>query len=331
MRRFLTSEKPYQVEFKTNRNYFSEEAKADGVYKDHPYPFCLPRELAHENLFPEIREAILDYFKRKSIKWHDGQENKPSNHMCDSQVCCANFLFSFADKPDALATLLRPIYPTLGRMLPIEDELYVAFEWIGAENYLNEIKSPNRVRTRGANFTSADAAVFFRHRDGRKQIILIEWKYTEAYSSVSLEIAASGRKRTDIYQPLFDNGDCPLDKVKLPCYTSLFYEPFYQLMRQQFLANEMEKAHELGADIVSLLHISPDHNSDFKFVTSPKLQQMGKSPTEVWGKMVKTSDRFLAQSSESLFGRFDVAVHPELASWFKYVTARYRWVNQECP
>jgi hypothetical protein len=40
------------------------------------------------------------------------------------------------------------------------------------------------------------------------------------------------------------------------------------IMRQQLLAHEMEKAHELGADIVSLLHFSPAHNKDFMRVTS---------------------------------------------------------------
>jgi hypothetical protein len=41
----------------------------------------------------------------------------------------------------------------------------------------------------------------------------------------------------------------------IPHFDSLFFEPFYQFMRQQFLAHEMEKAHELGADEVNLLHI----------------------------------------------------------------------------
>jgi hypothetical protein len=42
-------------------------------------------------------------------------------------------------------------------------------------------------------------------------------------------------------------------------------------MRQQFLAREMEKAKELGADVVSLLHISPAYNLVFKRVTSPDM------------------------------------------------------------
>jgi hypothetical protein len=52
---FLKAEKPQQAAFKTTAPYFSTGAKSDGIYKGHPYPFCLPREYAHENLFPEIQ------------------------------------------------------------------------------------------------------------------------------------------------------------------------------------------------------------------------------------------------------------------------------------
>jgi hypothetical protein len=51
-----------------------------------------------------------------------------------------------------------------------------------------------------------------------------------------------------------------------------FYEPFYQLMRQQLLAREMETARECGADVVSLLHIAPAQNACFQRVTSPNLK-----------------------------------------------------------
>jgi hypothetical protein len=212
-------------------------------------------------------------------------------------------------------------------MLPIEDGLFVAFEWIGHKNYLNELKSTNRNRTRGANFTSADVAVMFQHIDGRKQIVLIEWKYTEAYYSTSLEVAKSGRKRTDIYRPLFEKDDCPFDKKMLPSYEALFYEPFYQFMRQQFLANEMEKVEELGAAAVSLMHIAPTHNTDFKYITSPELRSLGISATDVWTKLVKTPGKFVSLSTEELFGRFDVNQHPETRSWHTYIAERYAWIN----
>ena len=323
MGKFLKEEKLKQIAFKLNAPYISEAARADGVYKKRLYPFCLPKEYAQENLFSEIRQSAQDYFTQFSIKWHDGRNSAPSNHLCDSQVCCVNFLFPFADKPKPLAKLLSVLYPNLKKMLPIENEQYVAIEWIGQENYLGERMSKNQKRTRGANFTSADAAVMFENEDGSRQIVLIEWKYAESYSSTNLKIAKSGTDRSLIYAHLYDNDDDLLDKAKLPSFDDLFYEPFYQFMRQQYLANEMEKARELGANIVGLLHIAPAHNKDFKRITSPKLKPMGQSATEVWSKIVKKPNRFISISTEKLFGKFDTSEYPKLKEWHKYIATRY--------
>lgn len=304
-----------------NSGYFSEAALADGAHRGHAYPFMLPTACADENLYAPIREPALAYFSEYNIHWH------MLDHLCSSQVCCINFLFPFMDQPSALAELLRPIFPKLRRMLPIEaDNQYVAFEWIGAENYLGEKVRGSKSRTRGANFTSADAMVMFEREDGKRQIVLIEWKYTESYSSVSKKVSIRGTDRSLIYAPLYDRDDCPLDKSILPHYDALFYEPFYQFMRQQFLAQEMERAHEVGADVVSLLHIAPAHNHDFPTVTSPDLRGVGSSVTEVWKRLVKASDRFASVSTEALFGKFSANEHPDLAAWSDYVNTRYAWL-----
>jgi hypothetical protein len=326
MSKFLRDEKPKQVIFKSIAPYFSEESRAEGFYRSHSYPFCLPREYADENLFPEIRQSILAYFTRNKIKWHDGQDGKPSNHLCDSQVCCANFLFPFFDKPKALAELMRPIFPDIENMLPIEDGQFVAFEWIGQHNYLGEKVSRNGKRTRGANFTSADAAVMFKHKDGQKQIVLIEWKYTESYYPTWLKFAPSSTDRTKIYEHLYLAEGSPISNELLPNFDCLFFEPFYQFMRQQFLAHEMEKAHELGAEVVSLLHISPAHNKDFMRVTSPELKTVGGFATGVWEKLVKKADRFTGEYAENIFGNFEVEAFPELNEWWQYIGTRYHWV-----
>jgi hypothetical protein len=325
MGKFLASEKPFQARFKQSR-YFSEAAQVCGLYKNHAYPFALPVACAEENLYPGIREVALQFFDKHQIKWHDGGKCRPSNHMCDSQVSCVNFLFPFHNQPEALACLIKPIFPTIKCMLPIEDESFVSFEWIGQTDYLHET-GRNKTRSRGANCTSADAAVMFQGKDGKRQIVLIEWKYTETYSSTNLEIAKSGKSRAEIYYELFHADDSPIDRNKVLKYEYLFYEPFYQFMRQQLIANEMEKAQELGADSVSLLHISPDHNMEFKRITSPGLKGVGGSATGVWKKMVKDPDKFIAVSIEDLFGKFDPEDQDNLKSWYAYITSRYRWIS----
>ncbi len=326
MSKFLQDEKLRQANFKATAPCFSELARSEGIYKSHPYPFCLPYEYASENLYLEIRQPIMAYFSRNKIKWHDGQNGNPSNHLCDSQVSCANFLFPFFDKPTALAALLRPLFPEIREMLPIEDGQYVAFEWIGQQNYLREKISRNANRTRGANCTSADASVMFQGEDGQRQIVLIEWKYTESYYPTCLKYAASGTDRTKIYEHLYLSDDCPLSRELIPSFDDLFFEPFYQFMRQQFLAYQMEKAHELGADKASLLHISPAHNKDFVRITSPRLRTIDMSATKVWRKLVRTPDRFIGEYTESIFGKFQVEKFPELAEWWRYIVMRYNWV-----
>jgi hypothetical protein len=327
MGEFLESEKRQQAKFKTSSPYFSDEARADGIYKGKARPFCLPLEHAEENLFPGIRQGAPAYFASQSIKWHDGQSGKPSNHLCDSQVCCINFLFPFANQPRALAEVLRPVFPAIREMLPIENEQYIACEWIGQKNYLGEKTLRNGSRTRGANFTSADAAVMFERTDGKRQIVLIEWKYTESYGGTSLTIAKSGTDRTIIYKPLFKRDDCPINKDLLPDFDSLFYEPFYQFMRQQLLAHEMERAQELGANTVSVLHIAPARNKDFRKVTSPKLETLGETATSVWEKLARPRGRFISVSTEELFGKLSVDQLPDMQAWLEYVRMRYAWVR----
>ena len=324
MGKFLESEKPKQVQFKYRSTSISEEAKTDGLFKDKPRPFCLPPQYAEENLYPPIRQAAMAFFARHNIGWHQGQNGKPSNHLCSSQVAGVNFLFPFTDKPVELANLLKPVFPQIDHMLPVEDGLYVSFEWIGHENYLGERASKNGYRTRGANFTSADAIVMFEDQNKKRQAVLIEWKYTESYGSNYLGVAKSGTDRRKIYQHLFDDLDCIVDLDLLPGMDALFYEPFYQFMRQQFLASKMEAARELGADVVSLLHISPNANDNFKRVTSPRLKGLGATPTEIWKWLVKTKGRFISVHAEDLFTGFFTE---EMQGWKAYMQDRYTWLG----
>lgn len=328
MGHFLQSEKPKQAAFKQTSGYFSETAIADGDFLGHKYPFCLPQECVEENLVPEIRHSAPAFFQKHEIKWHSGRDHRPSAHMCDSQVCCVNFLFPLADKPDALKEIMRRVFPEIHEMLPVEDDRYISFEWVGKGNYLHESRFPNRKPSRGALFTSADAVVQFMRKDGKEQTVLIEWKYTESYYPTSLKFARkSNTDRTSIYRFLYSADDFPLNKVLVPDFDILFFEPFYQLMRQQCLANEMEKVHEDDAEIVSVLHISPAHNLDFKRVTSPEMINMGDSPTGVWKGLIKNQDRFTSVSTEELFGDLPTEKYPEIKAWAEYIHKRYNWVS----
>jgi hypothetical protein len=328
MGHFLNSEKHQQISFKENSLSFTPEARREGLYNGSPRAFCLPEECRSENLYVGIRSQAEDYFADHAIQWHRGTGKYPTNHLCSSQVCAVNFLFPFANHPNALVELLKPLYPAVKRALPIETTgEYVAFEWIGAENYLRERVGRGGNRTRGANCTSADAAAFIEHEDGLRHILLIEWKYTESYRSNSLALAASGTDRTAIYQHLLEDDGFVVRKDRLPGFEALFYEPFYQFFRQQSLAHKMEYSRELGADRVSLLHIAPAHNLDFREVTSPSLRPLGDTAIEVWKALLAQPDRFTSVSTESLFRPILAEKHPDLREWWDYVSERYTWLT----
>lgn len=322
MSTYRTEAKLNQIQFKSRTKSISNKGRLDGDYRGLPRAFCLPIEYAQQNLYPPIQEAAIDFFKHHNIKWHDGHGGNPSNHLCDSQVCCVNFLFPFADKPIELANLLSPIYPKISRMLPVEDGMYVSFEWIGAENYLREKVRGQVKRSRGANFTSADAIVIFEDKQNQRHVVLIEWKYTESYSPTNMRFSKNGTDRLQIYQHLFEEPDCLINLNLLPTIEALFYEPFYQFMRQQFLAAKMEKALELEADKVSVLHICPEANKAFKKITSPTLKELGNSATEIWKKVLVDQEKFVSVSTESLFSSF---YSTTLNDWKTYIQERYQF------
>jgi len=75
-----------------------------------------------------------------------------------------------------------------------------------------------------------------------------------------------------------------------------FWEPFYQLLRQQMLAFQMEKAREAATQCVRVLHISPAGNRRLHAVTSPALKQLGEDAFAVFAKMLVHDDRFIART-----------------------------------
>ncbi|MYD98233.1 MAG: hypothetical protein F4X98_12740 [Gammaproteobacteria bacterium] len=290
---------------------FTHAACEPGLYRGRRRPFCLHEHHSLENLHESIREDALRYFAGRGIRWHDGIDGAPSNHLCCSQSCCVNFWFPFVRAPQELAAVLRKIGYDVAEVLPFTDDEplddgappYVAFEWIGARNYLDEHRrgrvAADHERTRGAGFTSLDFAIRFRRGDGRIQILAGEWKYTEAYASKSKRHSGKTDRLEQIYRPHLEHPDCQIvtGTVELD---ALFFDPFDQLMRQQLLCSAMEREHEMGADVVSLLHIAPQANGELMSrVTSPRLQELGNDVHGIWSRLT-SPDRFRGIHVEDL-------------------------------
>lgn len=320
---------------------FSVEASQDGFYNGIPRNFCLADEYSYENLYRDIRDIAITYFLIRGIPWHDGLKGRhlPSNHLCCSQSCCINFLFPLVKWPDLIKAIFSHYYPEMAAPLPITEDKpltdgtypFIAFEWIGKRDYLGEAKRKGMSRTRGANFTSADFTFRFRENNGRVHLVLGEWKYTEEYGRSCKGSGSSGDVRKSNYIDFFiaPKGVFNANSDKDKLYDSLFYEPFYQLMRLQLLAQEMEghKDKEMDADVVSVLHICPEANNEFRNnVASDYLKGKlpGKGVLEIWKELVP-SDKFMSISVEDLLDTIMNQAESNSQDWADYLGTRYSW------
>lgn len=312
---------------------FTEKACKWGIYRGEPREFCLSDERAKENLHSSVREQALRYFRERGIKWHQGIDDGPSNHLCCSQSCCVNFWMPFVDAPDRLALVLRGLGYDVAEVLPFTlDRMgardacpHVAFEWIGERNYLGELArgrvASDNGRTRGAGFTSLDLAFRFRRSDGGIELLLGEWKYTEHYKrGKNLRFSKSDTDRLAIYRPSLKHEGCQivLDDV-LP--EELFFDPFDQLMRQQLLCSAMEHHREMGADVVSLMHIAPAANRELMdYVAAPGLRSADSDIHEIWSSLVKPGC-FRGFAVEDVLDL--VCEHAPDSEWTRYMHHRY--------
>jgi hypothetical protein len=255
------------------------------------YEFCLPMASVALNLLEDAREIALDRFARYRISWHHGAGGMPSNHLMSSQVACLNALAPHVSSPDNLKWLFAPALPQLAEVIPFGDPLapedHVTFEWVGEKDHLGE--RVGKSLSRGAQMTSADAAIRFRNTDGDIEIALIEWKFVERYGRKVADVTTkSNQTRIATYTPHWNDPESPLDDTLSTAQR--LTEPLYQLGRQQLLAWRMEQAKELGATRVSVAEAAPDANAEL-WCSVPK--ELGDDLRVVWPTALRRPDRWV--------------------------------------
>jgi restriction endonuclease-like protein len=294
--------------------HFAQACPADTGYRGSSYR--LNPERFAQNLIPSIRDEAVSYFAAiPPISWHTH-----CNHGLSSQVCCLNFLMPLARNEQALSQFIGHclgIAPP--EMVPLENraglEWYIAFEWFPERDYLNEANKQGN-RTRGANATSADASVRFKH-EGKLQHVLIEWKFTEKYGA---PLNPSGRvKRVCRYDPLWHAPNGPIRSDLGLKLEDLFWEPFYQLCRQQMMAWHMENDPDCPVERAQVLHLSPSANRPLHKVTSPQLRQFGNDAFEVFRHLLVQPDDFIGLTIGDAFA-FLKSSDEDYAA---YLSARY--------
>lgn len=293
------------------RNLASHSGYAGAAYR-------VPPSERLQNLSPAIRANADRLFAADpAIQWH-----QHANHGLSSQVCCVNFLLPFADKPELLRRWLEHVTgDTVAEVLPIEDDRagrqwFITFEWIGDVDYLNEAKE-GAARKRGANATAADAAVLFRDAEGRKHLLLIEWKYTERYGQPLVPTGNPTRRQR--YQNIFRQPNGPVRDDADVALDDFFWEPFYQMLRQQMLAWHTEnKSPEI--DRARVLHLSPSGNRALHAVTSRSFRRFGDDAFAVFRSLLADPSDFIDMSIEDAFA--PLAAMPE-ADWYPWLQDRY--------
>ena len=251
-----------------------------GEYKSKNREFVLSK--SNLNLWAGIRDDAIDYFRSNRIVWWGGNKNKPSGHLLSSQISCINHLFFLRQRKDISSKILKEIRSDVIEAVWL-DSGFVEFEAIGKENYLGE-----KSHIRGANTTSIDVVMVGKKQDGKNLLVMIEWKYTESYRDECMYIEA----RSKIYDPFLLNVNCPIQVENLE---SLYYEPFYQLMRQTLLGWQMVINHEYDCDDYIHLHVIPNENLELiERITSPGLN--GSTMSNAWKKVLRNPEQYLTIS-----------------------------------
>ena len=122
--------------------------------------------------------------------------------------------------------------------------------------------------------------------------------YTERSKGGDLRYSRSKTDRLDIYREQLAKPDCQI-RGGMP-FQSLFFDPFYPLMRQQLLCTAMERNCEMEADVVTLLHVAPRANRELmRRVTSEALEGVGPDIHAVWDALTLPG-RFKGAATEDL-------------------------------
>ena len=273
------------------------------------------------NLAPPLQEAANLLFAAKpEIQWH-----QHANHGLSSQVCCVNFLLPFAEQPELLRRWVEHVTgDSVARMLPVERgragrDWLITFEWTGDVDHLNESRD-GAPRKRGANATAADAAVLYRDTAGRSQLLLIEWKYTERYGA-ALDAGGNVTRRAR-YEHIFRQPNGPIRADADVELDDFFYEPFYQLLRQQMLAWHTQEK-DPTVDRARVLHLSPSGNRPLHAVTSPNLRRFGDDAFDVFKGLLVDPGAFIGKTIEAAFA--PLADWPE-ADWYSWLVERYAFL-----
>jgi hypothetical protein len=294
-----------------------------GVYRGYEREFVLQDGM--HNLYGPIRENALKYFSDNKISWWD--TSTPTGHTLSSQIACLNHLFAIRNDKDAVLALLNGVRDEFEDVLPIPCDAqpaYIAFEVVSDNELLNEGKPK-----RGSQCTSVDAFIYAVHRgDHKKWLIPIEWKYVEQYANGDKSTEdrpgdpkvpnGRGKKRLDRYSGLID-ASTQLKSLQQYQASVYYQEPFYQLMRQTLLVENMVKNSEgerLVAEDYLHIHVIPKTNSE---LLNRPFKVSGMTMEATWRSMLADQTKYVIVDPADLMRSISER-YPDLCN---YLSERY--------
>lgn len=282
----------------------------NGIFRGKKYPFVLQN--AENNLNAQYKDAILAYFTNNKIAWWNG---KLTNHALSSQVACINHLFPVRENKHAILSIIKQIEPDIVDVLPITSDkympAYIQFEAVSDTDHLNET-----ISKRGSNCTSIDALIYGVHKDGRKILFPIEWKYVETYNNQNKGIGDRGAVRKSRYTDLINNSA----QLKANLHDVYYFEPFYQLMRQTLWAEQMithKMSETIKADDYIHVHVIPNENKELLDKIYPC---SNKGMKATWQRCLNEGNKYVIINYKDLFSNIN---RHQFATLIEYLQLRY--------
>ena len=286
--------------------------KGNGYFKGKPRAFVLKN--AQNNLYSVIATDSIAYFENNNICWWNGEL---TNHTLSSQIACLNHLFPIRNDKEAVLAIVKSIEPNIIDVLEILTDktmpAFIQFEAVSNIDHLNEVTS-----TRGSNCTSIDALIYGLHKDGRKILFPIEWKYVESYGNEDKACGEKGGTRKRRYTELINKSS----QLKSDNVANYYFEPFYQLMRQTLWAEQMianKEVETIKADDYMHINVIPSKNSQ---LLEKSYQCSGKNLENTWLSCINNQDKYVIVSPEELLKHIDSYKYTEL---IEYLGKRYWW------
>lgn len=325
---------------KIDKNYQKEQSKIQaqffdgkcgGEFNSSEYPYVLKEEFRKDNLYTEIADKAVEYFKKNTIVWWRGKQGLSTNHTLSSQVACVNHLFWLNENQDAATAVLQEVDNEFTAIpFPGTVNRFVEFELNGCDdNHKNYLGEAGNVR--GANSTSIDAAMLAK-KGNKTILVFIEWKYVEHYHRKIQSVIEKTKYETqkNTYRDFLLSEECPiiLDKShSCSCtnydelYQKFSVEPFYQLMRQTLLAWRLTCDKRFDADDYIHVHVIPSANKLLmKCNTSPEIMAEHDNISIAWASHLKDPNRYMHIEPSNLLGRATVQYNKRL---HEYLESRY--------